>query len=479
MAMPDIRPSVEPNARSARDSGADGPHAPVEQPRTFAEPQPATRARAPLYGPASHIALAAEPLPDLDDPAFGRLFDRFGDARVVLLGEATHGTSEFFRARAAITRWLVENRGFNIIALEADWPDARVLDARVRGRKRPSDLAAFARFPTWMWRNAEFDAFLGWLRQHNEGRAPGAQAGVYGLDLYNLAASMRAVVDYLDGVDPEAAQVARERYGCLNPWAQEPQVYGRMAVSGRYAECEAAVTAMLVDVLARQLRETAGSDEALLDAAQSARLVRDAEAYYRAMYYGSGVAWNLRDTHMFETLKAVLDARGDDAKAVVWAHNAHIGDARATEMGLIRDELNLGQLCRDEWADTCLIGFGTNGGTVACASDWDAPMEVKPIRPSLPESHERQSHNSGVDRFLLDLRPNVNSALRRGLADPRLERLIGAIYRPETERWSHYVECRLPEQFDAWVWFDETTAVTPLPAPATEAREDDTWPFGL
>ncbi|HYE00816.1 MAG TPA: erythromycin esterase family protein, partial [Alphaproteobacteria bacterium] len=181
-----------------------------------------------------------EPLPALDDPAFGDLFDRFGDARVVLLGEASHGTSEFYRARAAITRWLVEQRGFNVVALEADWPDAAVLDAKVRGRPRPPGQA-FARFPTWMWRNREFDAFLGWLEAHNAGRPPGAQARICGLDLYNLAASMRAVVAYLDKVDPEAAKVARERYGCLTPWAQEPAAYGRMAVSGRYAACEGAV----------------------------------------------------------------------------------------------------------------------------------------------------------------------------------------------------------------------------------------------
>jgi erythromycin esterase-like protein len=478
--MPDIRPPVEPNAEPARET--ETTPAPVEQPRTFAEPAPAPaptrRALRTPHGPVGHIALAAEPLPDLDDPAFGRLFERFGDARVVLLGEASHGTSEFYRARAAITRWLVENHGYNVIALEADWPDARVLDARVRGQPRLGDLAAFARFPTWMWRNAEFDAFLGWLTQHNAGRSPRAQVGIYGLDLYNLAGSMRAVVDYLDKADPEAAQVARERYGCLNPWAQDPQAYGRMAVSGRYAGCEGAVTSMLVDMLGRQMREPQRGDEALLDAAQSARLVRDAEAYYRAMYYGGAAAWNLRDTHMFDTLKAVLDARGDEAKAVVWAHNSHVGDARATEMGQVRDEINLGQLCRQEWDDTRLIGFGTHTGTVACASDWDAPMEVKPVRPSLPESQERQSHNAGVDRFLLDLRPSVNSALRRGLADARLERFIGVVYRPETERWSHYAECRLPEQFDGWVWFDETKAVTPLPGPERPG-EDDTWPFGL
>jgi len=443
------------------------PH--VEEPRPFPR------------GPAGQIAAAAERLPDFDDPAFGKLFDRFGDARVVLLGESSHGTAEFYRARAAITRWLVEKRGFNIVALEADWPDARVLDIRVRGRP-PLSGKAFTRFPGWMWKNREFDAFLGWLAQHNRGRSRTDQTGIYGLDLYNLAGSMRAVIDYLDRVDPTAAGIARERYGCLNPWAQEPQTYGRMAVSGRYAGCEGAVTSMLSDLLARQLRERprGDGDDALLDATQSARLVRDAEAYYRAMYYGGAEAWNLRDTHMFDTLQAVLEAKGRHARAVVWAHNSHIGDARATEMGLVRDELNLGQLCRRQWGEQArLIGFGTHTGTVACASDWDGPMEVKTVRPSLPESQERQSHNAGLGRFLLDLRAGKNSAVRRALSDPRLERFIGVIYRPETERWSHYVECRLSEQYDAWVWFDETTAVTPLGDQATGAGEDETWPFGL
>jgi erythromycin esterase-like protein len=452
--MPDIRPNVEPGRAFPR-------------------------------GPAGVIAACAEPLPGLDDPAFGRLFDRFGDARVVLLGEASHGTSEFYRARAAITRHLVEQRGFNIVALEADWPDARALDARVR-RRKPPEGAAFARFPRWMWRNREMEAFLAWLEGHNAAqaaqRSARQQVGVYGLDLYNLAASMRAVIDYLERVDPEAAGVARQRYGCLTPWAQEPQAYGRMAFSGRYAACEGAVTAMLTDMLQRQLREAGpGGDEALLDAAQSARLVRDAEAYYRAMYWGGAEAWNLRDTHMFGTLQALLDAKGPDAKAVVWAHNSHIGDARATEMGLVRDELNLGQLSRQAWGEAArLIGFGTHAGTVACASDWDAPMEVKTVRPALAGSQEAAAHDSGLDRFLLDLRPGPTSAARRALSEPRLERFIGVIYRPETERWSHYVEARLPDQFDAWVWFDETTAVTPLDRkPGAAGASDDTWPFGV
>jgi erythromycin esterase-like protein len=361
------------------------------------------------------------------------------------------------------------------VALDADWPDARVLDTYVRGRRRPkAPASAFSRFPTWMWRNAEFDTFLTWLVRHNASRPSGAQAGVYGLDLYNLAGSMRAVIDHLDRIDPEAGKVARNRYGGLTPWVQEPAGYGRAG----YAASEAAITARLAETLGRQLQETAGSDEALLDATQAARLLRDAEAYYRAMHYGGAEAWNRRDTHMFDTLKALMEHKGRGAKAVVWAHNAHVGDARATRMGHVRDELNLGQLCRQAWGeDARLIGLGTHSGTVACASEWDGPMEVKQIPPGLPESQERLSHDAGMRRFLLDLRPSVQTALRRGLADPRLERFIGAIYRPETEQESHYAECRLPDQFDAWVWFDETTAITPLPA--SGGAEDDTWPSGL
>jgi protein-L-isoaspartate(D-aspartate) O-methyltransferase len=425
------------------------------------------------------IAAAAEPLPDPEDPAFGAAFDRFAEARVVLLGEASHGTSEFYRARAAITRRLIERHGFSIIALEADWPDAASLDRHVRhkppagGTERP-----FARFPTWMWRNAEVEAFTTWLRGWNAACPPEARAGIYGLDLYSLSASIRAVLDYLDRVDPEAAAVARERYGCLTPWANEPQAYGRMALSGGYARCETAVVETLTALLGQQLDYAARDGEAFLDATANARLVRDAEAYYRAMYYGSAESWNLRDTHMFETLAAVLEARGPASKAVVWAHNSHIGDASATEMGNGRGQLNIGQLCRGRFGHgAALVGFGTHAGTVACATDWDGPLEIKPVRPSLPESFERLAHDSGAARFLLDL-GDGGSEVRERLLAPRLERFIGVIYRPETERWSHYVECSLPRQFDAWVWFDETRAVTPLPTRRTEGPAE-TWPSGL
>ncbi|MFN3514975.1 MAG: protein-L-isoaspartate(D-aspartate) O-methyltransferase [Phenylobacterium sp.] len=426
------------------------------------------------------IRQAAEPLPSPDAPDFAEPFDRFAGARVILLGEASHGTSEFYRARCAITRRLIERHGVRIVAVEADWPDAAAVDRFVRGLPQPSDAAPpFHRFPTWMWRNEEVQTFLRWLRDWNLERPPEDRAGFHGLDLYNLTASIRAVLDYLDRVDPEAGKVARERYGCLAPWAKEPQAYGRMALSRGYAECEAGVVATLHDLLQRRLDYAARDGESFLDAAANARLVKSAEAYYRAMYYASGESWNLRDTHMFETLCALLEARGPDAKAVVWAHNSHIGDASKTEMGVVREELNLGQLCRQRFgAQAALIGFGCHGGEVACASDWDGPMEIKAIRPSLPDSCERLAHDSGVERFLLDLREGMHADLRHRLLEPRLERFIGVIYRPETERWSHYAACSLPQQFDAYVWFDQTTPVAAIPT-RVEAGPDETWPFGL
>jgi erythromycin esterase-like protein len=330
-----------------------------------------------------------------------------------------------------------------------------------------------------MWRNTDVERFTEWLRGWNQARPPEARAGFYGLDLYNLSGSIRAVLDYLDHVDPEAAATARERYGCLSPWAKDPQAYGRMALTRGYGQCEAVVAQMLGEMLGRRLEYAAQDGDWFLDATANARLVKNAEAYYRAMYYGAAESWNLRDTHMFETLDAILEARGPDAKAVVWAHNSHIGDASKTEMGLVREELNIGQLSRERYgAEASLIGFGTHTGTVACASDWDAPMEVKRINPSRPDSYERLAHDSGRPRFLLDLRAGVHDTLRDRLLEPRLERFIGVIYRPETERWSHYSACSLPQQFDAYVWFDDTTAVTPLPTRARPGAAE-TYPFGL
>ncbi|MDX3899687.1 MAG: protein-L-isoaspartate(D-aspartate) O-methyltransferase [Sphingobium sp.] len=426
------------------------------------------------------IAEAGEDLPAFDDPALGKLFDRFADRRVVLLGEASHGTSEFYQARAAITRHLIANHGFTIVAVEADWPDAAIVDRYVRhlphraGADKP-----FQRFPTWMWRNTDMQALIHWMREHNgEIADTEARAGFYGLDIYNMSGSIGAVLDYLDRVDPEAARVARDRYGCLTPWQSDPATYGRAALSRGYAECEKAVIDQCRDLLQKRLDYASGDGDAFLDAAQNARLIASAERYYRIMYYGGAESWNLRDTHMFETLQNLLEAKGPDAKAIVWAHNSHIGDARFTDMGVAREELNIGQLCREAFArDAALIGFGTHSGTVAAAADWDGDMEVKRVNPSRADSYERQFHDSGKARFLLDLSPGRHEALRRSLAEARLERFIGVIYRPDTELWSHYSQAILPEQFDAFVWFDETKAVTPLGS-EHHRGVPETYPFG-
>lgn len=425
---------------------------------------------------------AAEPLPSLDDPAFAAAFDRFGSNRVVLLGEASHGTSEFYRARAAITRRLIERHGFSIVAVEADWPDAAAINRDIRqDPQHATGTAPFTRFPTWMWRNTDVDDFVRYLRQHNAARPPEDMVSFYGLDLYNMNASIAAVLKYLDRVDPKAAEAARARYACLSPWSREPAAYGRAALSEGYALCEQPVTRILVDLLRNELDYIPHDGDHFFDAAQNARLVANAERYYRIMYYGSHMSWNLRDQHMFDTLKNILDHGGPDKKAVVWAHNSHIGDARYTDMGQERGELNIGQLCRQEYGnDAALIGFGTDSGQVAAASEWDAPMEIKTVRPSRPDSHEALCHQVGLERFLFDLRGKKHADLHAVLAQPRLERYIGVIYRPETERWSHYSHASLSDQYDAFVWFDRTTAVTPLPQATPLAKgEDETYPFGL
>lgn len=437
--------------------------------------------REPVETPTTlpgRIRAAAEPFESIEDADLDGLLDRIGDARVVLLGEATHGTSEFYRMRARITRELIERAGFTIVAAEADWPDAARIDHYVRHLDAPpSEWTAFSRFPTWLWRNDEFRELVDWMHRRNAGLDEDAQAGFYGLDLYSLHTSIHRVLRYLDEVDPDAARTARERYGCLSPWESDPAVYGRSVLSGRHRECEDEVAAILEDLLDRRMEYLRRDGTRFHDAVQNARLVADAERYYRAMYYGGDRSWNLRDTHMFETLKLLLEHRGPDARAVVWAHNSHLGDASATEMGA-RGQLNLGQLAREEWGeDAYLVGFGTHSGTVAAASDWDGPMEIKDVRPSHERSYERLCHDAETPAFLLPLR-HADDELRRELGDPRLERMIGVIYRPETELMSHYVQAELPRQFDEWIWFDQSEAVTPLDTVELKGMPE-TYPFGL
>lgn len=441
---------------------------------------PPKTAEKPPSAPEAIVRTAAEALPEPDDPAFGAAFDRYGTARVVLLGEASHGTSEFYRARATITRRLIEKHGFNIVALEADWPDASVLDRWVRAlQKGRRNVSAFSRFPTWMWRNRDVDDFVVWLRDYNAALPMDQRVRLQGLDIYSMFNSISEVLAYLDAHDPSAAATARRHYSCLAPWANEPAAYGRVALTRGHALCEEPVMRVLVDLLTRELSQARRNGDRLFDAVQNARVVAGAERYYRVMYLGAAESWNLRDRHMFETLKQVMDHVGPTARAVVWAHNSHIGDARVTDMGVNRGEINIGQLCREQWGnDAALIGFGTDSGTVACASDWDGPIEIKAVRPSRADSHEAIFHAAGIERFLLDLRPGGDDALRATLAEPRLERYIGVIYRPETERWSHYSSAVLSDQYDGYVWFDRTQAVVPLPVTPLPG-EEDTYPFGI
>ncbi len=419
------------------------------------------------------------------------LLELIGDARFVLLGEASHGTHEFYRERAQITQRLIQEKGFTAVCAEADWPDAYRVNCYVRGAGDSANadeaLSGFKRFPTWMWRNRVVLDFVEWLRQHNEHLPRGApKTGFYGLDLYSLYTSIQAVLGYLDNVDPEAARRARHRYGCFEHFGEDTQAYGYAASFGLSESCERAAIEQLVDMQRHALeharRDGLMAEDEQFYAEQNARLVKNAEEYYRTMFSGRVSSWNLRDRHMVETLDALmahLSRHGQHTKVAVWEHNSHLGDARATEMSR-RGELNVGQLVRERYGDEAvLIGFSTYTGTVTAASDWDGPAERKRVRPGLPESYEALFHETGQPSLLLRLRNGGSMA--EGLDTPRLERAIGVIYRPETERLSHYFTARLARQFDAVLHFDETRAVEPLErAPQWEMGEaPETYPFAV
>jgi erythromycin esterase-like protein len=420
---------------------------------------------------------------------FDPLFERIGDAGLVLIGEASHGTHEFYRIRAEITKRLITEHGFGAVAVEADWPDAYRVNRYVRGLDGDSDaseaLPGFVRFPQWMWRNADVLDFVGWLRAHNDGQAESARAGFYGLDLYSLHASIAAVLQYLDTADPAASRRARERYACFDRFEGDPQSYGYAASLGLAPSCEADVVAQLVD-----LRRTAASlprsdhqviPDDLFYAAQNALVVANAERYYRAMFGGRALSWNLRDGHMADTLDALvthLSGGPGRAKVVVWAHNSHLGDARTTEQGR-SGELNLGQLVRERHGeDSVAVGFSTYGGTVTAASDWDEPAERMIVRPALPHSYELLFHQVGVPNFLVVTREPGAAAV---LTPLRLQRAIGVIYRPGTERQSHYYHAQLARQFDAMLHYDVTRAVEPLDrsAPWSMADVPESYPTAL
>jgi erythromycin esterase-like protein len=421
------------------------------------------------------------------DGLVAAITERVAGARVVLIGEATHGSQDFYRIRSEVTRALIRDHGFNVVAVEADWPDAYRVNRWVRHMTQEPNAAAalgnFVRFPRWMWRNTEVVRFLTWLHEHNAGHATDG-AGFYGLDLYSLHASMEAVLEYLDKVDPEAAARARQRYRCFEGYGEDTQSYGYATTLGLTQSCEDAVVEQLVE-LRRQAADSASrhagvsSDEQFV-AEQNARLVVNAEKYYRAMFGGRIESWNLRDTHMMETLDALMahvQKTEGHARAVVWAHNSHLGDARATEMGR-HGELNLGQLVRERYREEAKsVGFTTHTGTVTAASDWDQPATRMQVRPSFPASYEAAFHESGIARFILDL---SNREVCEVLNTPRLERAIGVIYRPQTERFSHYFTALLPRQFDLIVHVDRTEALEPLESWAhVEPDLAETFPTGL
>jgi erythromycin esterase-like protein len=441
--------------------------------------------------PEAIVQKAARPLTG-SSRDYDELLKLIGDAQVVLIGEASHGTHEFYGERARITRRLIEEKGFTVVAVEADWPDAYRVNRFVRGAGDDPDalsaLAGFERFPSWMWRNEDVLEFVEWLAGHNAHLPKGSarMAGFYGLDLYSLYTSIRAVVSYLAKVDPEAARRARARYACLEHFGEDPQAYGFAASYTVDKSCEDEVVRQLEELRNRAVdyakRDGKVAEDEYFFAEQNARLALNAERYYRTMFSGRVSSWNLRDTHMAETLEELLDhlgRRGDRSKAVIWAHNSHLGDARATEMGM-RGELNLGQLVRQKygaWAYN--IGQTTSAGRVTAADDWDDPPRRMVVRPALDGSFEHLFHGVDLPRFWLDLRSGGPAA--EGLRRERLERAIGVIYRPRTERASHYFHARLADQFDAVIHLDETSALVPLDLPAGwhAGEVPETFPTGV
>ncbi|HXG86515.1 MAG TPA: erythromycin esterase family protein [Pyrinomonadaceae bacterium] len=412
-----------------------------------------------------------------------------GDARFVLIGEASHGTREFYKYRAEITKRLIGEKGFAAVAVEADFPDAYRVNRFARGlgedKTANEALSAFTRFPLWMWRNTDVLDFVIWLRAHNERLETNKKIGFYGLDLYSLHSSMKSVLDYLEKVDPNAARIARSRYSCFDHWGEDAQSYGYAASYDAHFSCEDEAIKQLVE-LQRRAGEYANRDgfvarDEYFFAEQNARLVKNAEQYYRSMFEGRVSSWNLRDRHMAETLDALaghLEEEKQESKIVVWAHNSHLGDARATEMGE-RGELNVGQIAREKYKNEArLIGFSTHTGTVAAATNWDEPARIKRVRPSHKDSYEHIFHQTELGNFFLNLREReIEELLRR----PQLERAIGVIYRPETERVSHYFTAVLSEQFDGIIHFNETSAVEPLDKGASRTHQDapETFPAGL
>ena len=440
---------------------------------------------------AGDIERNAAPLRPNETTDYDPLLRSIGDARFVLIGEASHGTHEFYRERAEITKRLIAEYGFSAVAVEADFPDAYRINSYVRAvgndQSAIESLGGFRRFPAWMWRNADVLDFVGWLRAYNDDLSQKEpKVGFYGLDLYSLHSSIEAVLSYLQKIDPEGAARARERYSCFGHFGEDTQSYGYAAAFGIAESCEDEAVNQLTE-MNRRATELANRDgrvaaDEFFMAEQNARLVKNAEQYYRTMYRSDISSWNLRDRHMVETLVSLdqhISNDGKPAKIVVWEHNSHLGDARATEMSL-RGEWNVGQLVRERYnREAYLIGFTTYNGTVTAARNWGDDAERRRVRNALDGSVESLFHRINYDRFYLTFGDNAH--LQTKLRAPMLERAIGVIYRPETERQSHYFQTRLSDQFDAVIHIDETRAAEPLERTLEwESGEPaETFPFAV
>lgn len=405
--------------------------------------------------------------------AYKDLLHMIGNSRLVLMGEATHGTSEFYRARIELTKYLIQEKNFHALAIEGDWTSTYPVHRYLQGHGNAADpqpaLSYFKRFPSWMWRNTEILSFLQWLREFNDKtHRPERKLGFYGLDLYCLNDSIQALINYLKNTDPLAAQQAIQRYSCFDHCAIDPQNYGYLVKSGLKKNCLKEVTEQLLDIQNKAFDKmhhgTFTEPEKEFYATQNARVAKNAELYYRALYETNHITWNIRDQHMVETLHNLIThletTHQLPAKIIVWAHNSHVGDARATEMAS-RGEVNLGQLVREQFGAVSFhLGFSTYTGTVTAASEWDSPPESKKIKPGFQESYEELFHSLSRPNFILNL--HGHEAVRHLLKPARLQRAIGVIYRPETERLSHYFFTHLPYQFDALIHLNETTAIKPL-----------------
>jgi len=424
------------------------------------------------------------------------LVSKMAESRIVCIGEASHGSQEFYQLRADLTRALIADHGFVAVAVEADWPDAYRVNRFVRRLRSPDQqidadpfgaLAGFERFPAWMWRNTVVADFLAWLQSQNDLVSGGsAKTGFYGIDLYSLYRSIDVVIRYLEKIDPAAARRAKSRYACFDAFHEDPQHYGYAASAGVADSCEDQAVMQLVD-LQRQAGDYARRDgrippDEYFFVEQNARLVKNAEEYYRTMYRGRDNSWNLRDTHMADTTDALLthlyEVAGH-AQIVLWAHNSHLGDARATDMAR-RGELNLGQLMRERHpGETFHLGFSTYDGTVLAADNWSEPPEIKTVNPGLEGSYERLFHEVLAQKpelrgsFWLPLQPRDTPRHLLAKAGPLLERAIGVIYRPRTERQSHYFRADLVNQFDAIIHVDRTTALQPLDSPGQQAADEE------